>query len=171
MNHIVLVGFMGSGKTKVGKQIAADLKLDFVDVDKAITLKMKMSIAELHQRFGEPYYRALETMFVKGFLEDNSRKVISVGSGLPLQEQNHKYLKELGTIVWIDGTAETFAKRLEKHPLFAGEDREEKISKLLKQVNPVYERFSDVHVVTGKQPFLSFVEEIEQKIAAYEKNS
>lgn len=171
MNHIVLIGFMGSGKTKVGKQLAENLKLEFVDVDKAITQKMKMSIGELYQRFGEPYHRALETMFVKGFLEDTERKVICLGSSLPLQEQNHKYLKELGIIVWIDGSAETFAKRLEKNPMFAGEDREEKIKKLLKQVNPIYEQFADVHVMTGKQPFLSFLEDIEQKIATYEKNS
>lgn len=167
MNHIVLVGFMGSGKTKVGKQLADDLKLEFVDVDKAITQKMKMSIAELYQKFGEPYHRALETMFVKGFLEDTERKVISLGSTLPLQEQNHNYLKELGTIVWIDGSAETFAKRLEKNPMFAEMEREEKIRKLLKQVNPVYEQFADVHVVTGKQPFLSLIEEIKEKIATY----
>lgn len=167
MNHIVLVGFMGSGKTKVGKQLADDLKLEFVDVDKAITQKMKMSIGELYQKFGEPYHRALETMFVKGFLEDTERKVISLGSTLLLQEQNHKYLKELGTIIWIDGSAETFAKRLEKNPMFAEMEREEKIRKLLKQVNPVYEQFADVHVVTGKQPFLSLIEEIKEKIATY----
>ena len=54
MNHIVIIGFMGSGKTRVGKRLANDLNMPFVDVDKAIVKKMGMSIKEIYQRFGEP---------------------------------------------------------------------------------------------------------------------
>ena len=169
MNHIVLIGFMGSGKTKVGKQLASELNLEFVEVDKMITKKMNMSIAELNQRFGEPYYRALETLFVKELVKDGQRKVISLGSGLPLQEQNHKYIKELGTIVYLKATAETLMKRLGS-AFMDSEDGEEKLKKLLKQREPVYAGFADVCVVTGNRPFMSLIEEIKEKIEAYEKN-
>ena len=65
MNHIVVIGFMGSGKTRVGKRLAKDLHLSFVDLDKAITTKVKMSVSEIFKRFGEPFYRAMETFAVK----------------------------------------------------------------------------------------------------------
>ena len=93
MNHVVIIGFMGSGKTRVGKQLSKDLGLSFVDLERLITRKMNMSAREIFQRFGEPYYRALETVALKQFIQDNERRVISLGAGLPLQEQNEKYLK------------------------------------------------------------------------------
>lgn len=174
MNHIVIIGFMGSGKTKVGKKLASDLDLKFIDVDKVITGRMKMSISELNQRFGEPYYRALETMYLKEYLNDSEKKVISLSSGLPLQEQNEKYLKELGTIVYLKGSADVLIKRMQSaggNSILDSENGEEKIKKLLKQRDPVYERFSDVTVVTGVKGFAELIEEIKQKIDATEKNS
>ena len=93
MNHIVIIGFMGSGKTRVGKRLAKDLGLPFIDVDRLIVKKMNMSVKEVFERFGEPFYRALETMAVKELSTDGERKVISVSAGLPLQEQNQKYLQ------------------------------------------------------------------------------
>ena len=77
MNHIVIIGFMGSGKTRVGKRLAKDLGLPFIDVDRLIVKKMNMSVKEVFERFGEPFYRALETMAVKELSTDGERKVIS----------------------------------------------------------------------------------------------
>lgn len=172
MNHIVIIGFMGSGKTWVGKRLSQDLNLPFVDVDKVIVRKMDLSIKEIFQRFGEPFYRALETMTIKSLLEDPERKVISLGSGLPMQEQNEKYLKKLGTIIYIKGSLETLKKRLEgssNDPFLDGDNQEEKIKKLLKQRDPVYHKYADLEVVTGVKPFEGLIEEIEQKLAAMTK--
>ena len=79
MNHVVIIGFMGSGKTRVGKQLAKDLELPFVDLDRLITKKMNLSSREIFEKFGEPYYRALETLAVKQLIQDPERKVISLG--------------------------------------------------------------------------------------------
>lgn len=166
MNHVVIIGFMGSGKTRVGKQLSKDLGLSFVDLERLITRKMNMSAREIFQRFGEPYYRALETVALKQFIQDNERRVISLGAGLPLQEQNEKYLKELGTVVYLKGSLATLKKRLEgssKDPMLDGD---EKIKKLLKQRDPVYQKFADVTVVTGEKPFEELIKEIEEKLAA-----
>ena len=135
MNHIVIIGFMGSGKTRVGKRLAKDLGLPFIDVDRL----MNLSAREIFERFGEPYYRALETLALKQLIQDSERKVISLGAGLPLQEQNEKYLRELGTVVYLKGSLATLKKRLEgskKDPMLDGEDRDDKIKKLLKQRDP-----------------------------------
>lgn len=172
MNHVVIIGFMGSGKTRVGKQLSRDLGLPFVDLEKLIVKKMNLSVREIFEKFGEPFFRALETMALKELINDSERRVISLGSGLPLQEQNQKYLKELGTVVYLKGSLETLKKRLEgssKDPLLDGEDRDDKIKKLLKQRDPVYQKFADIQVVTGVKPFEELVHEIEEKLAAYEK--
>ena len=113
MNHIVITGFMGSGKTRVGKRLSQDLGLPFIDVDRVIMKKMDLTVKEIFERFGEPFYRALETMTIKTLIEDKERKVVSLGAGLPIQEQNEKYLKQLGTIVYLKGSLDTLKKRLE----------------------------------------------------------
>lgn len=167
MNHIVIIGFMGSGKTRVGKRLAQDYDLPFIDVDRVIMKKMNLSISEIFQRFGEPFYRALETLVVKELINDKERKVISLGSGLPIQEQNQKYLKQLGTIVYLKGSLETLKKRLEagnNNPLLEGDDKDEKIKKLLKQRDPIYSKYADIEVVTGVKPFEALIEEIKQKL-------
>lgn len=172
MNHIVIIGFMGSGKTRVGKRLAGDLHLPFVDVDKTIVKKMGLTIKEIYDRFGEPFYRALETVKIKELLEDKEQKVISLSAGCPVQEQNQKYLKNLGTVIYLNGSFETLKKRLENSgsdPLLEGDDREEKIKKLLKQRTPVYEKFADIQAVTGVKPFEGLIEEIEEKLDAYTK--
>ena len=174
MNHVVIIGFMGSGKTRVGKQLSKDLGLQFVDLDKLITKKMNLSAREIFEKFGEPYYRALETVALKQLIQDPERKVISLGAGVPLQEQNEKYLKELGTVVYLKGSLTTLKKRLadsKKDPMLDGEDRDDKIKKLLKQRDPVYQKFADIQVVTGEVPFEELIKEIEEKLSTYEKNS
>lgn len=69
----------GFWQDKSGETSVSDLGLTFVDVDKVIVKKMNMSVKEILQKFGEPYYRALETMTVKALIEDKERKVISLG--------------------------------------------------------------------------------------------
>lgn len=135
---------------------------------------MNLTISEIFQRFGEPYYRALETLVIKELTNDKERKVISLGSGLPIQEQNQKYLKDLGTIIYLKGSLETLKKRLEagsNNPLLEGDDREDKIKKLLKQRDPVYAKYADIEVITGVKPFEALIEEIKEKLEAFEKNS
>ena len=130
---------------------------------------MNMSVKEVFERFGEAFYRALETMAVKELSTDSERKVISVSAGLPLQEQNQKYLQSMGTIIYLKGSAATLIKRLEgsNNPTLEGtENKEEKIKKLLKQRDPVYEKFADIKVITGVKPFDELIAEIEEKLKA-----
>lgn len=174
MNHIVVIGFMGSGKTRVGKRLAQDLKLPFVDVDKLIVKKMKMTVKEIFNKFGEPFFRALETSVIKEMMEYPEQMVISVGSGLPLQEQNKKYLKNLGTVVYLKGSLETLKKRLENgssSPMLAEGTQEEKIKKLLEVRDPVYAQFADIQVITGEKPFEELIAEIEEKLEKTGKKS
>lgn len=174
MNHIVIIGFMGSGKTRVGKRLSKDFGIPFVDIDKVVTKKMNMSVKEIFDRFGEPFYRALETTAIKSLIDDKEQKIISLGSGLPVQEQNQKYIGQLGTVVYLKGSFATLKKRLENgngDPLIEGDDREEKIRKLLKQRDPVYARFADIEMITGDKPFEELIVQLEEKLKTYIKKS
>ena len=103
---------------------------------------------------------------MKALIEDKERKVISLGAGLPVQEQNEQYIKQLGTVVYLKGSAETLRKRLEgnSNPLLEGENQDEKIKKLLKQRDPIYHKFADIEVVTGAKPFEELIKEIEGQL-------
>ena len=174
MNHIVIIGFMGSGKTRVGKRLAKDFNLPFVDVDRVVSKKMNLTMKEIFDRFGEPFYRALETTVIKALIDDPEQKIISLGSGLPMQEQNAKYIKKLGTVVYLKGSYATLKKRLENsssNPLIEGEDKEDKIRKLLKQRDPVYTKFADVEMITGDKPFEGLIGQLEEKLKTCVKNS
>lgn len=169
MNHIVVIGFMGSGKTRVGKRLAKDFQLPFVDLDKAVTTKMKMPVSEIFKRFGEPFYRAMETFMVKELMEDSQKKVISLSAAFPAQEQNEKYMKNLGTVVYLKASPEVILERLEAtgdERLKNGEISEEKIRKMLHGRAPVYEKQADVVAVTGVKPFEGLIREIEEKLQA-----
>ena len=169
-NHIVIMGFNGSGKTRVGKRLAKDLNLPYLDVDKSIVSHMKMSVNEIYTKFGEPFFRALETREIKELIELDKPLVISIGAGLPIQEQNQKYLKDLGIVIYLKASVETLAKRLEGSSRFhAGENLPEKIKKLLAVRDPVYEKMSDIQVVTGVKPFEVLICEIKEKLENYQK--
>ena len=169
-NHIVIMGFSGSGKTRVGKRLAKDLNLPYLDVDKSIVSHMKMSVNEIYTKFGEPFFRALETREIKELIELDKPLVISIGAGLPIQEQNQKYLKDLGIVIYLKASVETLAKRLEGSSSFhAGENLTEKIKKLLAVRDPVYEKMSDIQVVTGVKPFEGLICEIKEKLENYQK--
>ena len=133
-----------------------------------------LTMKEIFDRFGEPFYRALETTVIKALIDDPEQKIISLGSGLPMQEQNAKYIKKLGTVVYLKGSYATLKKRLENsssNPLIEGEDKEDKIRKLLKQRDPVYTKFADVEMITGDKPFEDLIGQLEEKLKTCVKNS
>lgn len=169
MSHILIIGFMGSGKTRVGKRLSKDLNIPFVDIDKVIVRRMNMSVKEIFDRFGEPFYRALETTVLKALVDDPEQKIVSLGAGLPMQEQNDKYIRELGTVVYLKGSLSTLRKRLENSsndPFIDGDDRDEKIKKLLKQRDPVYAKYADIEIITGDKTFDALIEELEEKLSS-----
>ncbi len=167
MSHIVVIGFMGSGKTRVGKRLAKDLELPFIDLDKAIATRMKMSVSDIFKKFGEPFYRALETYLVKLLVEDRTRTVVSLGAAFPMQEQNEELMRQLGTVIYLKGSGETLLERIRSSPgnvLERGETTEDKILRMLNARDPVYQKFADITVVTGVKSFDGLIEQIEGEL-------
>ena len=129
MKNIVLVGFMGTGKSVVGKRLAVKLKRDFVELDELIEKKENMPIKDIFEKKGEPYFRQVEKEVVK---EASQRKniVISAGGGAIIDEENFKNLKNSGTIICLKASPETILRRtkdLKTRPLLNVSDPKKQI--------------------------------------------
>lgn len=172
--NIVLIGFMGSGKSTVGKSLASQLEYQFLDTDEEIEKKEKKTINKLFAEQGERYFRTCETEFLKGFESLAEHKIISTGGGMPLFEENGTILKKLGFVVYLSVEKDTVVKRLQgdtTRPLLAGEDAEQKISDLLEYRSPIYEYTAHITVKTDNKTIEEITEEIIRNYKLMEKDS
>ena len=96
MNKIYLVGFMGSGKSAIGRRLSFALKLPYYDMDREIEKKMDMEISEIFATYGEEYFRDLETTFLKEFRDEHC--IISTGGGVAMREENRQIMKKTGLV-------------------------------------------------------------------------
>ena len=109
--NLWLIGMMGSGKTTVGRVVAARTGRPFRDVDLIVAERMGTSIPELWQREGEDTFRAIEAAIIEELtVEDGA--VISTGGGAILREGNRNAMRRSGTVVWLQATAEVLASRV-----------------------------------------------------------
>ena len=123
MNNIVLIGFMGSGKTTFGRWVSRRHNRKFYDTDEYIEKKQNTTISEIFAMKGEEAFRDMETETVKELSDTLDNCVISVGGGLVLREVNRELLRKLGTVVYLKASEEELCKRLSKdtkRPLLQG---------------------------------------------------
>ena len=142
MKNIVLIGFMGTGKTSVGKLIAARLNRCFIDVDKKIEAEQNMSINEIFAKYGEEKFRQIESEVIAK-ISRYTNVVVSTGGGAMLRAENRKKLAKNSVIISLDASVEAIIKRTSKsdnRPLLNVEDKEEKISNLLKERDEAYKK-------------------------------
>lgn len=151
MSNIYLVGFMGTGKTSVGKELARKLKWQFMDLDHLIELKEKRSISDIFAKSGEPYFRKVE----KGALKTVAKEkdfVIACGGGIVLDKENIKIMKKSGQIICLTAKPEVILKRTSGYthrPLLNVKDPKKQISHLLKLRAPYY-ALADIAIDTSK---------------------
>lgn len=161
MKNIVLTGFMGAGKTTIGKALAKMLHMKLVDVDEEIEISQKMTINDIFKIYGEPYFRDIETAMIKK-LSHNKNCIISTGGGAVLRDENMEALKENGIVFCLAANAETILKRTgnnQDRPLLKVENPKEKIEELLAYRRPFYEKAGIMIETDGKTP-LQIAEEI-----------
>jgi len=165
MKNIVLVGFMGTGKTAVGRRLAEALGMEFVELDAEVEAREGMSIKEIFERYGEPYFRDLETEAVKRFSEKEGL-VISTGGGVVLRKENMDALRKKGIILCLWAEPETILQRTSKNsdrPLLNVPDPLSKIKELLSYRRPFYEK-ADIMITTDSKDIDEVVKEIIEKL-------
>lgn len=141
--NIVLIGFMGTGKSSCGKSLATRLGCAFVDLDKYIEGKEKMSVPEIFAAKGEAYFREKEREAVREVVQRKG-VVIATGGGTIKDEENFALLKERGVIVCLTADVDTIlartARRGERPMLDGQEDRRKGVEELLASRQRMYER-------------------------------
>lgn len=162
--NIILIGFMGSGKTTVGKALAEQLSYQFLDTDDWIEKKENKTINEIFKEQGETYFRDLETDTIKQ-LSNLEKHIISTGGGLPLKQENGEILKQNGFIVYLDVKKDTVLKRLEgdkTRPLLSSNMLEQNIKERLEYRKPIYEYTAHISVSVDNREVDDIVEEIKR---------
>lgn len=149
--NIILIGYMGSGKSTIGEKTARSLGIEFLDTDMLIEEQEGMTISELFAQKGEAYFRQKETEIIKMLRKKERRIVLATGGGLPMKEENQGLLKELGVVVYLKAGVDTLVERLKEdttRPLLREGDLRKKIETMLEIRNPVYEKVADVVLET-----------------------
>ncbi len=138
--NIVLCGFMATGKTSVGKRLAALLGRDFVDLDSLIETGAGMSIPQIFASLGEPVFRAMEARMVRRVAR-RAGCVVAAGGGTIVDEKNLRELKRRGVIITLAANMETILARVgstDGRPLLSGENKAERIRNLMEQRQQAY---------------------------------
>ena len=165
-SNIVLIGYMGSGKSSVGKHLSEKFGYNFLDTDEYIEKKAGMSITEIFAAEGEEYFRELETQVLRELEQSLSNTVISTGGGLPLRKVNSDLLKEIGTVFYLSADADTIYGRVKDNndrPLLACENPYQKICDMLAVRNPIYVKAADNIIVTDNRTLEDIASEIRSK--------
>ena len=161
MKNIVLTGFMGTGKTTIGRELSKMLHMKLVDIDAEIEKTQKMKINDIFRIYGEQYFRDIETDMIKK-LSRGKNIIISTGGGAVLRDENMEALKENGIIFCLNASTETIMERTgrsEDRPLLKVENPKEKISEMLSSRRPFYKK-AGIMIETDCKTPLEIVQEI-----------
>lgn len=154
IKNIVLIGFMGSGKTTIGKILAKTLGYDFIDTDELVVKNEGMSIPEIFENKGQEYFRQLETAALKEAMALEG-VIVSTGGGIVTIKDNEAILAK-GTVIYLEASPDQIYKNVKgdrSRPLLQGEDVYQKICTMLKEREVLYKSLAH-HIVTvdGKTP-------------------
>lgn len=162
-DNVILTGFMGTGKTSLGKLLATKLGRPFIDIDKKIEDETQMSIPKIFEQYGEAHFRELEKKAVKE-LSQRRGLVIATGGGTIKDEENIRLLKNSGVMICLTTEPEEILNRTARRgerPVLdgGGDERLETIKRLLAERKQYYDR-ADYHVDTTEWSPIQIVDAI-----------
>jgi len=157
---IVLVGMMGAGKSTIGRRLAARLRLSFVDADSEIEEAHRMSIPEIFEAHGEPYFRNGEARVIARLLESGP-SVLATGGGAFMREDTRARIHDKGVSIWLKADPDTILRRVKRRadrPLLQTADPAATVGRLIEERHPVYQR-ADLTIASREVPHEKIVEE------------
>lgn len=165
--NLVLIGFMGSGKTSVGLRMSYRMRMPVEDTDKLIERREQRSITEIFAKEGEAYFRQLETELLSELAEKGRNAIYSVGGGTPVCPQNRELLRQLGKVVLLRVRPETVYERLKTdttRPLLQCEDPLGRIQELMESRREAYESCADIILDVDHMEMDDILMKIEKEI-------
>jgi len=162
---IVLIGMMGVGKSTVGRRLATQLGLDFVDADDEIVAAAGMSISDIFANYGEEEFRDGERRVIARLLEQG-RKVIATGGGAFMNAETRALILEKAIAIWLDADIDILVERVsrrEGRPLLKDKNPRTVLTELAAVRNPVY-ALAPIHIKSGDGPHEQTVERIREAL-------
>jgi shikimate kinase len=164
--NLVLIGYRGSGKSEVGRRLAARLKLTFVDTDDLIEERYGAPISAIVKSHGWGHFRKLENNVIEE-ISKRDHLIIAPGGGAVLDTDNVKALRRNGTIVWLKADRQTLLKRMNqdpgtdtRRPTLTGKGTSEELKEVMSLREPIYERVSEIQIDTSTLDVEALVERI-----------
>lgn len=169
--NIVLIGFMGAGKSTISDFLRTVFAMEVIEMDQIIAEREEMSISDIFETYGEEYFRDLET---KLLIEMQSRKnvVISCGGGVPMRERNVVEMKKNGRVVLLTAKPETILYRVKDNhdrPLLEGNKNVDYIAELMEKRREKYEAAADIVIETDGKDKLEICEELVHRLRALDE--
>ena len=164
--NIVLIGFMGTGKSSVGQRLAEKLKMAFIDMDREIEKITGLPINQIFRKHGEIRFRSEEKLLAQK-LGHESNLVIATGGGVVLSQENIEALRENGILICLEASPEEILKRVKRkkasRPLIKKEYGEEEIKAMLEEREAFY-ACTDFRINTNNKEPRAIVEEITRRL-------
>jgi len=160
--NLVLIGFMASGKSSIGRLLARKLRRRFADTDRLVVEHECRDIPEIFASEGESYFRDVETLALES-LKDSDQLVIATGGGIVTQNRNLAILQRLGFVVWLFADEEVTLERIlrnQNRPLVQTAEPRTKIRELYEKRLPLYEQAAQFAVNTSTLPHNDVAEAI-----------
>ena len=161
-NAIALIGFMGTGKSAVGRELSRRIGWPRHDTDEMIREQFGISIPDIFARHGEATFRDAETALLKT-LRGGMAGVVVTGGGIILRAENVQLLRGIGRIVWLDGDEQVLWQRVSRHstrPLLQTPDPRARFSELLLERRPLYQSAADYRINTTVNSIAQVTDEI-----------
>mgnify|MGYP003380176761 FL=1 len=165
---IVLVGLMGAGKSSIGRRLAHRLGLPFVDADTEIEKAADLTIPEIFEKHGEPYFRAGEVRVVARILESGPQ-VLATGGGAYMNPETRARIRERGISLWLKAELDVLMKRVKRRgdrPLLKADDPQAVLKRLMDERYPVYAE-ADLTVVSREASHEEVVDDVLAALAEH----
>lgn len=162
--NLSLIGFMGCGKSTTGKMLSADLNFLFIDTDKLIEYICELSVNEIFEKYGENYFRTLESDIIKK-IYNNKNCIFACGGGVFINKENVNMIRNNSFVVYLSLSSEEAYKRLKYsngRPLLKGkgESLEQNIAQIMKERLEIYNNNYDLKIDVNRKTPNSVKEEI-----------
>ena len=171
--NIVLIGFMGAGKTTISDYLSTVFDMEIVEMDQVIEEREEMSIPDIFATYGEEYFRDLETALLEE-MQERKKVIISCGGGTALRQRNVEEMKKNGRVVLLTASPQTIYERVkdsDERPVLKGRKNVEGIAELMEQRRDKYEAAADLVVQTDHKSVLQVCEELVQRLTEMEETN
>ncbi|MEG0471991.1 MAG: shikimate kinase [Solibacillus sp.] len=160
MRKIYLVGFMGCGKSAIGRRLSYFLKMPYYDMDHEIVRQQGMTIPELFEKYGEARFREIETEFLRSFRDEVC--IIATGGGVAIREENRRIMRRTGLVFFLDALFDDIYMRIrnDKNRPIAQSSTEQELKELYLYRRKFYREAGHIQVLTANRSLRQIVEYI-----------